>query len=132
MAGTGRPAVEIEGATELRAALRRVDGRIGDLSDTHREAGELVLAEASHNAPVKSGRLRDSLRVRARKTGAGVLAGGARVPYTRPIHFGWPARNIEPQPFLYDALDSRRDAVADTYRERVAKEIRRLEKEAPR
>jgi len=32
-----------------------------------------------------------------------VQAGRASVPYAGPIHWGWPARNIEPQPFLTDA-----------------------------
>ena len=30
------------------------------------------------------------------------MAGGAKVPYAGPIHWGWPDRNIEPHPFIAD------------------------------
>jgi hypothetical protein len=32
-----------------------------------------------------------------------VRAGGARLPYGGPIHWGWPARHLAAQPFLTDA-----------------------------
>ena len=48
-----------------------------------------------------------------------VRAGFARVPYAGPIHFGWRKRNIQPQPFLYEALDKRRNEVFDRYNKEV-------------
>ena len=50
--------------------------------------------------------------------------GGKEVPYAGPIHFGWPARRIKPQPFFYDAIDGRRDEIKDRY-EKLAQEITR-------
>jgi hypothetical protein len=41
------------------------------------------------------------------------------VPYAGPIHFGWPARNIRPNPFIYQVLDSRRDEVLKLYERRI-------------
>ena len=33
-------------------------------------------------------------------------AGGASLPYAGPIHWGWPARRIEAQPFIADAAQA--------------------------
>ena len=81
----------------------------------HLEAAEKVAVTARARAPRRSGRLAGSIRPSGTQTGAAVRAGGARVPYAGPIHFGWRARNIEPNPFLYDALDARRDTTIAAY-----------------
>lgn len=127
----GRARVEVEGGPELRRAFRKFDDRLGDLRAVHRSAAEVVEGEAESLVPVRTGRLRESIRVSAGKTGAGVLAGRRTVPYAGPIHFGWRIRNIEPQPFLYDALDRRRDAVLETYRDGVGSLVTRFDREAP-
>jgi hypothetical protein len=115
----GRPAVEIEGAKEVRRALKQMGDDLADLKDLHAEVGELVASEARSIAPHDSGDLSGSIRTARRAAGSFVLAGSRRVPYAGPIHFGWRARNIEPQPFLYEAIDSRRDAVIRRYREGI-------------
>ena len=42
------------------------------------------------------------------------------MPYAGPMHFGWRARAIDPNPFLYDALDERRDEVVAAYEKQTA------------
>lgn len=128
----GRAAVEVEGGPQLRRAFRRLDDRLDDLSALHQEVAELVEDRAEDLVPVASGRLRDTIRTSRRKTGASVLAGGrSLVPYAGPIHFGWRARNIEPQPFLYDALDDRRGEVIERYQDGIGALVRRFDAEAP-
>lgn len=132
MARTGRAAIQLEGGPQLRRAFAKMEDRAGDLRDPARDAAETVEQEAESIVPVASGSLRDSIRSSVRRTGSSVLAGGTRlVPYAGPIHFGWRARNIEPQPFLYEALDRRRDEVVRKYAESVAGMVRRFDKEAP-
>lgn len=97
------PVVRIEGARELRRQLRAASDDLGDLRAAHAEAGRIVEPVAKGRAPVRSGALRASVRSSGTKTAAVVRAGYARVPYARPIHWGWPARNIRPQPFVWDA-----------------------------
>jgi hypothetical protein len=58
--------------------------------------------------PVLTGRLASTIRAGRGKTKAVVRAGGSRAPYTPIQHYGYPARNIEPKPFLLDALQRRR------------------------
>lgn len=130
MAG-GRTAVEVEGGPEFRRAMRRLGADVGELKAVHRELAEDVASSAESLVPVLSGRLRDRIRPRATSRAATVTAGGRGVPYAGPIHFGWRERNIEPQPFLYDALDDRRDEVRAAYAGHVAGLVRRFDREAP-
>ena len=66
-----------------------------------------------------------------RQTGVSVLAGRSRVPYAGVIHFGWPAHNIEPQPFLYEALEDKREDVATLYGLGIEVLIDKLDRETP-
>ena len=102
-----------------------------DLTAVHREAADKVQGEARARVPRLTGALSKTIKSRATKTSARVEAGSRLVPYAGPIHFGWPRRNIEPQPFLYDALESRRDQVVDVYEKRVSELVRRLDRETP-
>lgn len=128
----GRAAVEVEGAPQLRRAFRKLDDRLDDLSELHQDIGELVADKAGDLVPRVSGRLAGTIRATRSRRAAAVVAGRSSVvPYAGPIHFGWRARNIEPQPFLYDALDDRRGEVLDRYRSGVDDLIRRFDREAP-
>jgi hypothetical protein len=129
----GRAGVEVEGGPQLRRAFAKLEDRADDLRTAHRNAAETVEREAESLVPRLTGALADSIRTSVRKTGSSVLAGrGTVVPYAGPIHFGWRARNIEPQPFLYDALDKRRAEVAEAYAKDVGTMLRRFDAEAPR
>ena len=127
----GKPAVQVEGATELRRALKRMDDRLDDLKDIHAGAAEVVREEATRIVPHVTGLLADTIRTSVRKTGSSVLAGKARVPYAGVIHFGWPKRNIEPQPYLYDAAEARAEQVRNAYVRRVDELVARVDLETP-
>lgn len=130
MAANG-PSVEVEGAKELRRALKHMQGDLKDLTRVHKTAGQAVLDEAREIVPRVSGVLGRSIRVRASTSKASILAGKSSVPYAGPIHFGWRRRNIEPQPFLYDALDRRRQEVVDVYQDEVGRLVRKVDRETP-
>lgn len=53
------------------------------------------------------------------------------VPYAGPIHFGWPARNIEAQPFLWEAADDESDRVVSVYEDEVSKIVRKIDLMTP-
>lgn len=122
--------VRIEGAAELRRKMNRMADGIdreaarGDMKAAHKEAAEIVAQRALTLVPVRSGKLRDTIRAAGTQKSGRVRAGFARVPYAGVIHFGWPARTISPHPFLYDALDARRSEVLATY-ERNIEQIKR-------
>lgn len=95
------PVVQVIGAAQLRRTLRAAGQDLTDLKRVHAEVGRIVVAAA--HAPTRTGALAASIRAGSAATSATVRAGGARVPYAGPIHWGWPARGIAAQPFLADA-----------------------------
>jgi hypothetical protein len=124
--------VEVEGAKELRRALKRMGDDLADLRAINLEAAQAVADQARERVPVASGRLRGSIKPRATKTRGYVTAGNNRlVPYAGPIHFGWHRRHIVPQPFLFDALDERRDDIVRKYQARVGDLVERVGRETP-
>jgi hypothetical protein len=94
------PVIKVEGAKELRASLKRAGADMKDFTAAHREAAAVVAAAAGPDTPRVTGMLASSIRPGATQTQAIVRAGGARVPYAGPIHWGWPRRNITPALFL--------------------------------
>lgn len=78
------------------------------------EAAELVAREIAVRAPHVSGELANSVRVHATKSRATVrvgTSGTGLVPYAGVIVGGWPAHNIAPNRFPWEALDAKRSAV---------------------
>ena len=120
---------EIVGDRQFQRQLKRLDTLVDDLKEFHTDLGELVMREALTRVPVRSGDLRDTVRSSGTKTRATVRAGYKAVPYAGPLHFGWPTRPapalgwrggpIRPNPFLYDALDDRRDEVIKAYDDKI-------------
>lgn len=101
--------VKVEGARELRAALKKAGLDLNDdIKDAHKTVAEIVTARARTIVPVAPasmttatpGLLRDSIRPGATKTAAIARAGKKAVPYAGPIHWGWFKRNIKPSLFL--------------------------------
>lgn len=113
----------VQGLREVQRQLRKLgDDTKTAMKPTHLEAAEIVADAARKITPVRSGRLRRSVKGSAVMTGGRVrigYGGGAPSLYAGPIHFGWPARRIRPQPFVYDALDPKRPEVLRLYEKRI-------------
>ena len=116
--------IKATGVKELRRELRRMGNDLEDLKALNLDVATLVSDRAKDIVPRRTGNLADTIRPAGTKTAGRVRAGFKRVPYAGVIHFGFPARGIKPQPFLYDALDQRRGEVFDAYFKGV-KEIQR-------
>ena len=115
--------VRIEGVQELRKKIRGItddldrDGAKGALKDLNLDAAKVVEGKATAIIPRRTGKLASTLRAAGTQRQARVRAGYRRqgFNYAGPIHFGWHAQGIRPQPFLYDALDARRNQVLEVY-----------------
>ncbi len=116
--------IKATGVKELRRELRRMGDDLEDLKTLNLDVATMVSERAKDIVPRRTGNLADTIRPAGTKTAGRVRAGFKRVPYAGVIHFGFPARGIQPQPFLYDALDQRRGEVFDAYFKGV-KEIQR-------
>jgi len=113
--------IKATGVKELRRELRRMGNDLEDLKALNLDVATLVSDRAKDIVPRRTGNLADTIRPSGTKTAGRVRAGFKRVPYAGVIHFGFPARRIQPQPFLYDALDQRRGEVFDAYFKGVKK-----------
>lgn len=107
------PVVQVDGLKELRKSLRQAGEDMTDLKQANREAAGTV--ESATQPPRRSGTLAGTLRSTGTVTAGIIRAGKKSVPYAGPIHWGWPARNIEPQPFLVDAAQATEPQWAAAY-----------------
>ena len=118
--------IKVRGFNQAIRSLRELGVPDNEIKDAGAEAGELVANEARSLVPVRSGRLRDSIRVGRQLRRVVIQAGNNRttksgVPYANPIHWGWFKRNIKPQPFFVKALGITRDEVYRAYYDNIAK-----------
>ena len=105
----GPSRIRVTGLRRTLRALERAGADAQDMRELMHSIGNIVVQAA--NVPSLTNRLAGTVRAGRGKTKAVVRAGGARAPYAGVIHYGWPARNIAPQPFLSQALQSERSDI---------------------
>lgn len=121
-----RPQLQLVGYRELRRDIRKLgDEATAGLKQINKEAADIVATAANPLVPVRTGRMKGTLRTSGTTRGGVVRMGRKAVPYAGPVHFGWPSRPdrakgwrggpIEPNPFLYDAMDKRVPEVMAAY-----------------
>lgn len=124
--------VKIQNLRQVTRGLKAIGSPAAEIRAAGKEAGFIVASEAKGLAPVRTGRLRDSIKVSALGSGAvRVQAGNNRtVPYANPIHWGWfydkrnfVRKNIKPNPFFAKAIKIKRDDVFKKYFEEMEKLI---------
>lgn len=109
-------AIKVSGLREAIAAAKTLDAKLPkELVRIARDAAKLVVPIAQSLVPRQSGALGSTIRVGATARSAVVKVGTPAVPYAGPIHWGWPRRNIEPQPFLVDALALAQPEIVEQY-----------------
>lgn len=131
----GEALLKIEGYRELQRGLRKIDADTAKaMRKAAKDAAEEVRRTAKTLVPVDSGALQRSIKASATVRGAAVLAGSGIPPYAPLIHFGavrdrttGRRRNIAPQPFLYEAMDRRREDVVENYARQVEQLIGSLD-----
>jgi hypothetical protein len=126
------PALEVTGARQLRRALKDAGVSVQDLKDAHKAVAEDVARASAPRAPRRTGALAASVRPSGTQAGALVRAGNGRtVPYAAPVHWGWPARNITAQPWIYRTAEDRQPQWEDQYLRALEAIIRTVEGSTP-
>jgi len=120
-----RDPIKITGLSEVQRNLRKLSTDALDLNktkflETNKKVAEIIINETKKYVPVLTGALAAAIRNASTKKSAKVRAGNVGVQYAGPIHFGWPARSIKPNTFLYEAIDARKSEVANRYAELVS------------
>lgn len=100
---------------------------IDSMKSTNAELAADVAATARTKVPRRTGRLAGSIRSSGQARSGVVRAGSAGVPYANPIHFGWSKHNIHPNPFMYDALDERRDEIEKRWVDELEKLVGKVD-----
>jgi len=94
----------LKGADRLEATLGQAGDALANLEQASAEAGQIVTSLAAVTAPRLTGALAGSIQPEVAENGNEVTIGSDLI-YAPPIHNGWAAHNIAPQPFLRDAAD---------------------------
>jgi hypothetical protein len=116
--------IKVKGLKQSIKALQDIGVPDAEIKAAGTRSGEIVANEARGLVPVRTGALRDSIRVSKALRKVTISAGNnRRVPYANPIHWGWFKRNIKPQPFFVKALGLTRDEVYKNYYQSLDKLI---------
>ena len=121
-----RAGITVEGQRELRRSLRKAGDDLEDLKSVHAEAAKIAEGGARPITPVLSGELLGTVRSSGAKTSATLRAGKKRVPYAGPIHWGWPARGIEPRPFLAEGAKRTEPQWVEVFYQYVNKAMKKV------
>lgn len=122
--------MRVEGLDQLRKTVRAVGDR--DLQKAlmaaNKTAAQVVVSAALPKVPVRTGRLRASVKALGSQKSGRAVAGGGKVAYGPAVHYGRKRGNVgrEPgnhpganpttaQPFLQDAAADREGEVVDVY-----------------
>jgi len=99
----GATSVRVDGINTVVRQMQRLGVEAEDLKGAFQRVGAKAEGHAQSIAPKRSGALAASVRQSKRKNSVYLYAGynSNRLPYAAVIHFGWPSRNIEAQPFMY-------------------------------
>lgn len=116
--------IKVKGYKAGIKALQAIGVPDAEIKAAGTAAGELVAAEARTLVPVRTGTLRDTIRVSRALNKVSISAGNSgKVPYANPIHWGWFKRHIRPNPFFAKALGVTRTEVFQNYYAQIDKLI---------
>lgn len=107
--------IKVVGLNEAIRTLKLLGTPGAEIAKAGQESADLIANEARTLVPVKSGKLKGSIRTAKLQRRVVVRAGGTRVPYANPIHWGWFRRGIMPNPFFSKALKENIDEVYKRY-----------------
>lgn len=117
--------LKVKGLNQAIKALQAIGVPDSEIKEAGTRSGELVANQARSLVPVKTGRLRNSIRVSKALRKVSISAGNnTKIPYANPIHWGWFKRNIKPQPFFVRALGITRTEVYQNYYRELDKLIK--------
>jgi hypothetical protein len=78
-------------------------------------------------APKLTGELASSVVGNPSAEKAQILAGSAAVPYAGVQEYGWPERNIRPQPYLNPAVKDNMGYIIEKYNDSIQSAIKKYD-----
>jgi hypothetical protein len=115
--------VRVDGLAQIRDALRGAGEDLSDLKKLMHSVGDIVADEARRTVPVRTGRLKRSIRANSSASRMQVKSGDKRsAPYAGVINYGWRAKNIPETDFMQNAETATAERV-DTEFQRSIREL---------
>lgn len=125
--------LDVENLKEVQKMIRDLgDAELRkQLREANKSVAQMVVDAALPNVPVRSGKLRQSVKASATQSAAYGKAGSAvRVPYAAAIHWGEGSgnvgggssrrnRNIQGRPFLWEAADQTINQAVNEYENQI-------------
>jgi phage gpG-like protein len=108
---------------ELQRTMAKAGEELQDLQTANQRAGAMVAAMAARSAPRRSGRLAGSIRAERTRGGATITSGLA---YAGAIHWGWPSRHIDPQPYITLAAQATEDQWLKLYEQEIDRTLEKV------
>jgi hypothetical protein len=124
--------IKVEGVKAVNQHLKDLGEDTSGIKKANIESAEILVRAALPLVPVRTGRLKATLRPVKAANYAAARAGLGMVPYAGPIHWGWARvgakhkgklrpggprsfRNVPPQPFFSKALGYTYQEIVDNY-----------------
>jgi hypothetical protein len=115
--------IKVENLQQVLKALKQIGTPTAEVGKAAQEAADIVANMSRSLVPVRSGKLRETIKSKKQARKVLVSAGTNKsVPYANPIHWGWfydrnnfVKKNILPNPFFAKALGLTRNEVYKTY-----------------
>lgn len=117
----------VEGEAKVKAALDKVEKDLIDRSELNKDLSDELSRKASAMAPRLTGALASSVKGNASNDKAQILAGSNVVPYAGVQEYGWPAKNIQAQPYLRPAVFDNMDYIVEKYNKYIESIVKKYD-----
>lgn len=116
----------VVGQRRFVQTCRKAGVDLENLKSVNREAAEIAKGGVTARTPVKTGRLKRSIRVGATRRAGVIRAGSKAVPYAGPINYGWPAHHIKPRLFVNNGIAGTESAWQRVYEQFIKDTIKQV------
>jgi phage gpG-like protein len=119
--------INIQGVKEVTDSLNKLARDLQSNIELNKELSTTLSQKASAMAPKLTGALASSVIGNPSAEKAQILAGSAAVPYAGVQEYGWPERNIRPQPYLNPAVKDNMGYIIEKYNDSIQKAIKQYD-----
>jgi phage gpG-like protein len=116
--------ISIQGVKEVTDSLDKLARDLKSNIELNKELSTTLSQKASAMAPKLTGALASSVVGNPSAEKAQILAGSAAVPYAGVQEYGWPERNIRPQPYLNPAVKDNIGYIIEKYNDSIQAAIK--------
>jgi phage gpG-like protein len=116
--------ITIQGVKEVTDSLNKLARDLQSNIELNKELSTTLSQKASAMAPKLTGALASSVIGNPSAEKAQIIAGSAAVPYAGVQEYGWPERNIRPQPYLNPAVKDNIGYIIEKYNDSIQSAIK--------